>query len=361
MSAAINDMETFWADNAAAFDLESIPTIDPERVQPYQPNGIPCDGEFTPADEIKDNAMALDCPEGSAILWDAAFIARTQEEIGEGAPYSMLAHEYGHVVASVADPNFDDIYAVGIQAEQFADCAEGAWLADAHSRRLPQVADRKALDDAALSKYDFSDLPEDSVDSEEAHGGAFDRIYAFIVGVDGGPNGCAGLRNTPIEPAAKRIVAGPGPAITEDLDNDQLQELATATVAEFAATPQQLDGMEVTADYFENSGDDEARADYGIGWFLTSTAINTVARAQDERGQDAAGHNEIIFQACWTAAMLGWMAAGHSTTSTLTVEALDSAISSLIAYSDPDDPGTLFDSLHHLRGAFDQGVGYCVA
>ena len=57
---------------------------------------------------------------------------------------------------------------------------------------------------------------------------------------------------------------------------------------------------------------------------------------------------------------LGWLVKGNGTVSSITLEDLDAAIGTMLAFSNPDDPGVTFDMMRHLRKAFSEGPLVCV-
>lgn len=358
-AAVFADLARFWSANADAMGVSEIPSIDMDRVQPWRQDAILCEEESILVEDVAANAAAFACTEGGAIVWDDGLLAEIADNFGSATTYGVFAHEYGHYVAWLVDPEGEDIWALGVRAEQFADCAEGAWVADARRRAIPQIPDDDALGEIAGSIWAVSDLPEEDVNSVDAHGTAFDRLYAFYAGYDGGVAACSAFQTATPVLAAHRIVNNGAPAITPETSDQELEDLAAEVVEEFGKVPQPLEGIKAKPNFLEIVGSDELRPELGDGWQLTNVAVNSIAARQEADGGDAFGHEEIIFQGCWNAAMLGWLTAGKSASMSMTTDTLDSAITSIVAFTDPEQPAQAFDILHHLRAAFEAGPTYC--
>ena len=360
-AAVLTDIAAFWESKAPGPDFKRIEPIDFERVQPFREGAMTCDGDPIVLSDVEDNAMQIYCEaEGPAIVWDEAFRTTDIDELGPAAFYGTLAHEYGHYIAGEADPFETSISKPGVRAEMFADCAVGAWLADAQARKFQPVDSLEALDQVMVSQWASSDMPNFDFDSEDAHGTGYDRIVSMLIGFDGGAQACADFRTEPPTIAADQVGVGDHQRFGEALTDSELSDLAVRTVEEFLDQPQPIKGMQATDDYFEFDDPDSLREDFGEAWVLTNVGFSTSAEAMEDRGYDPMRRRSSVFQACWTASLLGWLVKGNGTVSSITLEDLDAAIGTMLAFSNPDDPGVTFDMMRHLRKAFSEGPLVCV-
>lgn len=133
------------------------------------------------------NAQYL--PECDEIIWDRGDLMPTMEkEVGELSAPTILAHETGHLVQArlgVAETSV-------LLFEQQADCYAGAywrWVADGHSKYF-DFSQGDGLRQVFAAMMWVGDPVGLMPDNAQAHGTAFDRVFAASLGFANGPKRC---------------------------------------------------------------------------------------------------------------------------------------------------------------------------
>ena len=169
-------LERFWSDTFAAGGAR-YPALG--GFGPYTSgDGTNCAGQPIPSEN------ALYCPAGDFVAYDDAWLRHLYEDIGDGAVYVVMPHEWGHA----AQARLGSRFSLGVERELQADCYAGAFVA--------RVLDSGAVvEEAGDAEEMFANLaavadPTDEWWRPEAHGSVERRQAAFARGVEDGVGGC---------------------------------------------------------------------------------------------------------------------------------------------------------------------------
>ncbi|HJQ47296.1 MAG TPA: neutral zinc metallopeptidase [Amycolatopsis sp.] len=244
--STVADVETFWtdalpADFGEAFEpLKSLLSYDSNG--PNQKNGC---------GDTKKSINAFYCPEDDSVSWDRGeLLPEMMDQYGPLSVVTVLAHEVGHAVQ----------YRLGGKAgitrstptivrEQQADCFAGSyyrWVVEGKSKYFT-VSTSDGLNAALSSLFLVRDYAGDSAAADDAHGTAFDRIYAFQLGFEQGAPRCAALTLDNIKPRLTERRFDAGDQNKGDLDVDEIaigylqESLDAAFAGANAAKPQIVD------------------------------------------------------------------------------------------------------------------------
>jgi predicted metalloprotease len=125
------------------------------------------------------------CASADYIAWDEpGLMLPFYRDVGDFAVAFVLAHEWGHAIASHASANLPET----IFGELQADCFAGAYAEWAKSYGILDPGD---LDEAVMAMYAVRDPVGTPWLDPNAHGSALDRIRSFSAGMDGGAATCA--------------------------------------------------------------------------------------------------------------------------------------------------------------------------
>jgi hypothetical protein len=126
---------------------------------------------------------ALYCPKNDQILLDVSgFTRQLLREHGPLAVTMILAHEYGHAIQQRADAELPAVH-----AELQADCFAGAFATSA----VPDNEDPSTvLAQPLLALSALADPAGSNPGRRAAHGSGFDRVAAFLGGLDHGVRYC---------------------------------------------------------------------------------------------------------------------------------------------------------------------------
>ena len=166
-------IDTFWSATFAAGD---IPYASPAIVAIDHVLDTGC-GRQGP------ESAALYCPEDFTIYLNPLFLAEAERVVGDFAPVTILAHEWGHhiqVLASAPDPG-------GNTFELQADCLAGVYALDAEDQGILDPGDITEAVTMSQAAADPLGLPQDQPGS---HGINDDRITAFMGGYLNGIEEC---------------------------------------------------------------------------------------------------------------------------------------------------------------------------
>lgn len=351
----LDGISEFWSGQASALGIKAYEKVPRERLQPLGGDPVACDGQPVADADVEDNAVALACEEGYAVLWDPAMVKNLSGKYGSAAALEVLAHEWGHIIEYQLNLDLQ-----GVIAEQFADCLAGVWAADASSKKLPPYESKQALDGTVAAVAEFRDEPGDSADDDEAHGSAFDRVRAFQEGFDRGAKFCVSYKDTP--PSLTEVpysdktekANGGNLSFEETIDSD------TKNLGSFMTqNPNPFPPVEI--DFRSLSKADAADLHEQIGDAATSVilAADAAAEAQRTAGEDSTSEGALLQQACWTGSYFGWIWAGNSAETELSPGDLDEAIAAFVALTDESAAGFVFEQVSQMRTGFVQGVSAC--
>ncbi|HEY9312846.1 neutral zinc metallopeptidase, partial [Williamsia sp.] len=187
MAAALLDLETYWKQAfEPAFGTEfktGLGFVSWDAEAPRSASVTFC------GDSTYGHVNAAFCPPRDQIGWDRGILMPALlEEFGPMAPVTVIAHEYGHYIQTLA--GIDD-EASPIVSEQQADCLAGnfiRWIAE-DSGKFLQINTADGLNTAVAALISA----RDSERGQSDHGTAFERAHAFETGFGNGPERCAAI------------------------------------------------------------------------------------------------------------------------------------------------------------------------
>ncbi|WP_062344931.1 neutral zinc metallopeptidase [Herbidospora yilanensis] len=168
--------EEFWTQQFTA----SGGTYQPiSRFVEYNGDDGPACGD-QPA--VPNNAFY--CPDGHFIAYDATWLQSLYDQLGDGAVYLVIPHEFGHSVQNQLMSNFE----FSVQAELQADCYAGGTLNGliAANRLQAQEGDDVEL----MANLEAAGDPTDAWWEPGAHGTAQQRQLNFARGFERGVGAC---------------------------------------------------------------------------------------------------------------------------------------------------------------------------
>ncbi|MBB2940590.1 putative metalloprotease [Actinoplanes lutulentus] len=186
--AALDDVQAYWIDAfPRAFDAEYRPI---RRVVSY--DSATGGGQLCGVDTA-GLVNAFYCSDDT-VAWDrGVLLPDLQEQFGELAVVTVLAHEVGHAVASRLGDAGEGT--ASIVKEQQADCYTGAFfrsVAEGDADRF-EVSTGPGLNQVLATLFAIRDSAGRSFDADGAHGNAFDRVTAFQKGFGEGPPRCRAI------------------------------------------------------------------------------------------------------------------------------------------------------------------------
>lgn len=191
-TATIADVETFWSERLPDdFGVAFEPVHD---LLSYESNGP---NQENGCGNTKKNANAFYCGQDDSIAWDRGVLLPTMiQQFGQLSVVTVLAHEFGHAVQYRLQSKAGITRGTPtIVKEQQADCFAGTyyrWVAEGKSKYF-RVSTADGLNAALSSLFLVRDNAGTSAEDKQAHGTAFDRIYAFQLGFEQGARQCAGI------------------------------------------------------------------------------------------------------------------------------------------------------------------------
>jgi predicted metalloprotease len=180
-SQLYNEIDQFWFQT---FQDARLEYYSPEVVNVTTAMQTPC-GAVHPEEE-----NAYYCPDNATIYLLPDWMDEQSLNIGDYAPITIVAHEWGHHIQNLVNADHRDNKAFELQA----DCLSGVFTAHADASGLLDPGDFLEALSLAIDSGDTSlGLP---IDNPDAHGTSEERIKALTRGFGGGPfTGC----NAPIE------------------------------------------------------------------------------------------------------------------------------------------------------------------
>ncbi|WP_228646884.1 neutral zinc metallopeptidase [Microtetraspora sp. AC03309] len=168
--------ESFWAKEFQAAGGTYQPVQD--FIAYDATSGPVCGGEKA----LPENAFY--CPDGHFIAYDATWLRAMYDQMGDGAVYVVIPHEFGHAVQAQLENDFS----YNVEQELQADCYAGATLGGLINADLIQAEEG---DDAELlTNLEAAGDPTDAWWEPDAHGTPEKRQEAFATGFGKGVASC---------------------------------------------------------------------------------------------------------------------------------------------------------------------------
>ena len=307
-------VQDFWEDRAEDIGLD-FERLDEDRIGPVpDPDGgdAPiCFGEPIPDEQVAQNAYAISCPEGLAVVWDPELIdGRLTELYGEAGPAVVFAHEFGHIVqyqSGIIDPTGQGVGdPPSVIIENQADCFAGAWVAQQVEDELGPFVDEATLDGALGALIEVRDPAGSDPNAPLAHGNGFDRVRAFQDGINQGIEFCYAYTgdNPPTItelPFTEADLENQG-----NLDFDRVTDLVIEDLDYF---------FEDNVDDFDSPGDpfdfvpeddlEELHGEIGDGAVATVFGMIWAQAAQEAAGDQVDGESALLQRSCLVGSWLG--------------------------------------------------------
>lgn len=198
-TAAIADVQDYWNERLPVdFGIKFEPVT---KLLSYESSGA---NQQNGCGDTKRNVNAFYCSRDDSVSWDrGVLLPQMLQQFGQLSVVTVLAHEFGHAVqyrlkdkAGIANNT------PTIVKEQQADCFAGAyfrWVVEGKSTYF-NVSTSDGLNAALSSLFLVRDSAGTSATDNQAHGTAFDRIFAFQLGFEKSPKDCAALDLNNIQP-----------------------------------------------------------------------------------------------------------------------------------------------------------------
>ncbi len=172
----VDSLNQFWDVHSEELGFDYRPIGD-EQITDGS-DGVTCDNEPIPEQEVEDNAFVTECAEGIVVAYDPDYVGASQARAE-----ATMSHEWGHVLQFQAKAIDLSLFEGGlpVDSEFQADCFSGAWAAD-----QPDIDLDAIRDDVAES----GDPEGVELDDPEAHGTPEERLAAFDLGYDQGARSC---------------------------------------------------------------------------------------------------------------------------------------------------------------------------
>jgi hypothetical protein len=198
----MTDLELWWTEMYPAIYGEPFTPLEGDvyAAHPYRPDDIPgCGAPRTTYEDVQQY-VAFYCGVGDFMVYDDGddgLLAELAREYGAATIGTVLAHEFAHAIQLRIGAL--DRALPTITTEQQADCYAGAWTG------------RAARGESAIVRFSDGDVRAGliamtkvsdpvGVDQfvEGGHGSGFDRVGAFQVGFNEGPERCSELLDAPL-------------------------------------------------------------------------------------------------------------------------------------------------------------------
>jgi predicted metalloprotease len=367
-SAAIDDLQAFWADSLPEVYDRGYESIPDDRLHPYSSDDPPpaCgDRGTTPYEEVAGNAFY--CSVGDFVAWDTQeLFPRLEQRHGRFAVALVLAHEWGHAIQARTDSSIS----ATIYLENQADCFAGAWAHHVEAGDDTSLSFGASDLDAALSGYlEFRDPPGVDPSHEGAHGNGFDRVSAFQDGFEAGVGQCATYEHDPPEVTESPYTTYEDQASGGDMALDEAVDLVKTDLDEYWAA--QLDGspvsdVAVVADAdagCEGTSDGGVLVD-GVTYCTTGDTVvydpDVLSRVYDSTGDFGAG---MLLATAWSSAAQHDLGLSiHGAAARLRADCLTGAWAGDVARGVRSGSGSASDSQLSLSpGDLDQGIATFVS
>jgi predicted metalloprotease len=191
-TSTIADVEDYWGEQLPKnFGIKFEPV---SSLLSYESNGT---NQQNGCGDTKKNVNAFYCGRDDSVAWDRGVLLPMMiQQFGPLSVVTVLAHEFGHAVQyRLRDKAGISNNTPTIVKEQQADCFAGGyyrWVAEGNSKYFA-VSTSDGLNAALSSLFLVRDSAGTSATDTQAHGTAFDRLYAFQLGFEKGPKECAAM------------------------------------------------------------------------------------------------------------------------------------------------------------------------
>nr|WP_246243043.1 neutral zinc metallopeptidase [Amycolatopsis pithecellobii] len=198
-TATIADVEDYWSKQLPDdFGVGFQPV---SSLLSYDSNGA---NQQNGCGNTQKNVNAFYCGADDSVAWDRGVLLPTMiKQFGPLSVVTVLAHEFGHAVQFRLQAKAGITRTTPtIVKEQQADCFAGSyyrWVVEGNSRYFT-VSTAEGLNAALSSLFLVRDSAGTSAQDRQAHGTAFDRIFAFQLGFEKGPKECAGINMQNLQP-----------------------------------------------------------------------------------------------------------------------------------------------------------------
>jgi predicted metalloprotease len=200
--AVMTDLELWWGEIYPQLYGEPFTPLEGDvyAAYPGRPDDIPgCGTDRTTYDDVQQY-VAFYCGVGDFIVYDDGddgLLAELAREYGAATIGTVLAHEFAHAIHLRIGAL--DRALPTITTEQQADCFAGAWTARASRGEAATVSFSDGDVRAGLiAMTKVSDPVGTDQFVPGGHGSGFDRVGAFQVGFNEGPERCAQLLDEPL-------------------------------------------------------------------------------------------------------------------------------------------------------------------
>jgi predicted metalloprotease len=190
---AIADVQDYWAQQLpAAFNGARFKPVG--RLVSFDSGGRPVDVCRTSTAGLVN---AFYCGLDDSVSWDRGqLLPQLNQTLGPMAVVAVFAHEMGHAVQFRLGPaSHIDQTTPSIVKEQQADCYAGnfmRWVAEGHARHF-RLSTGAGLNKVLAALFSVRDPSGATFSMQNAHGSAFDRVFAFQTGFAANPQRCAAI------------------------------------------------------------------------------------------------------------------------------------------------------------------------
>ena len=174
VEAATDDINTFWQQ---VFEDHNWRYRSPSRVQSYSTRIRTACGRAP-------DGNAFFCRASNSIYYDIDLLNDARDDIGDFAPATIIAHEWGHAIQSQRGWFRGN---TTLALEQQADCFAGAYTQYASTQGLLDDGDEQEALDL------FESITDRSRASVRTHGTTRQRLAAFNTGLESGVDACLEL------------------------------------------------------------------------------------------------------------------------------------------------------------------------
>ncbi|MCU1679711.1 MAG: aminopeptidase [Amycolatopsis sp.] len=205
-TAAIVDVEKYWSTQLPAnFGGQQFEPV--KSLLSYDSNGA---AQQSGCGSTKKVVNAYYCSTDDSVNWDrGVLLPQLRQQFGPVSVVTVLAHEFGHAIQARLGPQANMTKQTPtIVKEQQADCFAGnyfRYLAEDKSQYF-QVSTDEGLSQVLAAMFSIRDPAGFNNTDVQAHGTAFDRVFAFQTGFEKTPKECAAMNQQNVQ---ARIVEQP--------------------------------------------------------------------------------------------------------------------------------------------------------
>jgi predicted metalloprotease len=186
------DVNDYWSQQLPAVFTKQYRPV--SRLTSYDSDGADqkvCAGKVSTAGVVN----AFYCNLDNSVSWDRGqLLPLLTQNFGPLAVTMVLAHEMGHAIQYQLGPASGINQGTpSIVLEQQADCYAGAFMrfvAEGKAKHF-EMSTGDGLNKVLATTFFVRDAPGGSFTDEQAHGNAFDRVFAFQAGFASGPKRCS--------------------------------------------------------------------------------------------------------------------------------------------------------------------------